>query len=44
MSDNKKDLTRIEDLGEYIHELNSEEDDFLPPDELPTTDELPDVP
>lgn len=41
MSDHKKDLTRIEDLGEFIHELNSEEeavslDDF--------TSEIPDLP
>jgi uncharacterized protein YbjQ (UPF0145 family) len=27
MSDDKKDLTRIEDLSDFIHELNSEEDD-----------------
>ena len=26
MSNEKKDLTRIEDLGEFIHELNAEED------------------
>lgn len=45
MSSGKKDLTRIEDLGEFIHELNSEEtlessDDFpsdLP--DLPTPDD-----
>ena len=41
MSDQKKDLTRIEDLGEFIHELNSEEesvslDDF--------SSEVPDLP
>ncbi len=36
MSSEKKDLTRIEDLGEFIHELN-EEEDFLP--DLPTTEE-----
>lgn len=41
MSDNKKDLTRIEDLGEFIHELNSE-DEFSPQDEFST--ELPDLP
>lgn len=29
MSNDKKDLTRIEDLGEFIHELNNDED-FLP--------------
>lgn len=28
MSDNKKDLTRIEDLGEYLHELHEEEEDI----------------
>ena len=27
MSENKRDLTRIEDLGEYLHELNGEEED-----------------
>ncbi len=26
MSDNKKDLTRIEDLGEYLHELSQEDE------------------
>lgn len=31
MSDSKKDLTRIEDLGEFLHELDGPED-FLPPD------------
>lgn len=36
LSNDKKDLTRIEDLGEYLHELNSEED-FQ-------TEELPDLP
>ncbi|WPU63156.1 hypothetical protein [Peredibacter starrii] len=41
MSSNKKDLTRIEDLGEYIHELNADED--LPPEpDFPS--ELPDLP
>ena len=41
MSSNKKDLTRIEDLGEYIHELNA--DDELPPEpDFPS--ELPDLP
>ncbi len=38
MSDNKKDLTRIEDLGEYLHELNNEEESFE------VTPDLPDVP
>lgn len=39
MSSEKKDLTRIEDLGEYIHELNA--DDDFPSDlpDLPGTDE-----
>lgn len=41
MSSNKKDLTRIEDLGEYIHELNA--DDELPP-ETDFPSELPDLP
>lgn len=36
MSSDKKDLTRIEDLGEYLHELNAD-DDFQ-------TEELPDLP
>lgn len=36
MSDSKKDLTRIEDLGEFIHELNNDEE-FLP--DLPSSDE-----
>ncbi|WP_408096207.1 hypothetical protein ACJVC5_14300 [Peredibacter sp. HCB2-198] len=41
MSSNKKDLTRIEDLGEYIHELNADEE--LPPEpDFPS--ELPDLP
>lgn len=30
MSDSKKDLTRIEDLGEYLHELNNDEENFIP--------------
>lgn len=38
MSDNKKDLTRIEDLGEYLHELNNEEESFE------VTPDLPEVP
>lgn len=29
-SDDKKDLTRIEDLSEYIHELNGEDDSLVP--------------
>lgn len=28
MSGNKKDLTRIEDLGEYLHELNEDDEDI----------------
>jgi hypothetical protein len=39
LSNDKKDLTRIEDLGEFLHELNAEEE--------PLTDfsaELPDLP
>lgn len=27
MSDNKRDLTRIEDLGEYLHELNQDDEE-----------------
>lgn len=39
MANEKKDLTRIEDLGEFIHELNNDED-FLP--DLPSSeDEAP---
>src|SRR5688500_3488298 len=41
-SDDKKDLTRIEDLGEYLHELNSEEDFTPPEDDFSST--LPDLP
>lgn len=41
MSDDKKDLTRIEDLGEYLHELNSEEDES-PAEDFSTS--LPDLP
>jgi uncharacterized protein YbjQ (UPF0145 family) len=41
MSSNKKDLTRIEDLGEFIHELNVE-NDFESTDQFST--ELPDLP
>lgn len=44
MSDEKKDLTRIEDLGEFLHQLN-EPDNYLP--ELPeeaSLDSLPDLP
>ena len=40
MSDSKKDLTRIEDLGEYLHELNSEEDSS----EFGSSDQLPELP
>lgn len=40
MSDSKKDLTRIEDLGEYLHELNSEEENF----EVDRPADLPDLP
>lgn len=36
MSNEKKDLTRIEDLGEFIHELNNDED-FLP--DLPSSED-----
>jgi hypothetical protein len=40
LSDSKKDLTRIEDLGEYLHELNEEDDTS----ELDSSDQLPDLP
>lgn len=45
MSNNKKDLTRIEDLGEFIHELNEDEEttsfDDFPSDvpDLPSSEE-----
>lgn len=38
LSNEKKDLTRIEDLGEFIHELNNDEE-FLP--DLPATEDEP---
>jgi uncharacterized protein YbjQ (UPF0145 family) len=40
LSDSKKDLTRIEDLGEYLHELNSEEENF----EVDQPADLPELP
>lgn len=39
MSNDKKDLTRIEDLGEFIHELNAEEEELTD-----FSAELPDLP
>lgn len=42
MSDNKKDLTRIEDLAEYLHELNENGESDLSSYE--STSGLPDVP
>lgn len=44
MSSEKKDLTRIEDLGEYLHELSQDDESFEPPADLPTQteDETPD--
>ena len=41
MSNNKKDLTRIEDLGEFIHELN-EDEETTSFDDFPS--EVPDLP
>lgn len=41
MSSNKKDLTRIEDLGEYIHELSADEE-LISDSDFPS--ELPDLP
>ncbi|MGE3610197.1 MAG: hypothetical protein AB7I27_11460 [Bacteriovoracaceae bacterium] len=38
MSSNKKDLTRIEDLGEYLHEIQNEEEI---PDFSDATEEIP---
>jgi uncharacterized protein YbjQ (UPF0145 family) len=35
LSSNKKDLTRIEDLGEYLHALEEEEPSFEPTPDLP---------
>lgn len=40
MSSDKRDLTRIEDLGEFIHELNAEDES----DSLDLSSELPDLP
>jgi len=41
VSNNKNDLTRIEDLGEFIHELNNSEDTL----ESETSDsDVPDLP
>lgn len=39
MSNNKKDLTRIEDLGEFLHELQTEEESIVDSNE--ETPELP---
>jgi hypothetical protein len=39
MSSDKKDLTRIEDLGEFIHELNSENESPSDPPDLPAENE-----
>lgn len=39
MSSEKKDLTRIEDLGEYLHELSQDDESFEPPADLPTENE-----
>lgn len=41
MSDHKKDLTRIEDLGEFIHELNEDEESTSFEDD---PSEVPDFP
>lgn len=41
MSDHKKDLTRIEDLGEFIHELNADEESTSFEDD---PSEVPDFP
>jgi hypothetical protein len=42
MSSEKKDLTRIEDLGEYLHELSQDDESFEPPADLPTENETSD--
>ncbi|MBY0515464.1 MAG: hypothetical protein K2P81_01045 [Bacteriovoracaceae bacterium] len=47
MSDEKKDLTRIEDLGEFLHELDDTENFLeLPaiPEDATTSDDLPEIP
>lgn len=48
MSDQKKDLTRIEDLGEFLHELDETENYLdlpaLPDDEESPPDLLPELP
>lgn len=46
---NNKDLTRIEDLGEFLHELNDETQNYLDVPEIPADatnpgGELPDLP
>ena len=41
MSSQKKDLTRIEDLGEFVHELNAD-DEFQSSEDFPS--DLPEVP
>jgi uncharacterized protein YbjQ (UPF0145 family) len=43
MSSEKKDLTRIEELGEYLHELNNEEESFEPPVDLPIDENSEDL-
>jgi uncharacterized protein YbjQ (UPF0145 family) len=43
-NDDKKDLTRIEDLGEFLHELNNENESFEVEEEAQGLSGLPDVP
>jgi uncharacterized protein YbjQ (UPF0145 family) len=43
-NDDKKDLTRIEDLGEFLHELNNENESFEVEGESQGLSGLPDVP
>lgn len=43
-NDDKKDLTRIEDLGEFLHELNNENESFEVEEEAQGLSGLPDIP
>jgi len=43
-NDDKKDLTRIEDLGEFLHELNNENESYEVEAETHNISGLPDIP
>lgn len=43
-NDSKKDLTSIEDLGEYLHELNGDNSSFELEDDAQDLNSLPDLP